>query len=181
MTYTHNATNNASVSASGAVAHGDIIELLDPVRRRYWLRRFLREYRGPSPEVTPAMYAGTNVRSFVCVIDGTEVGCLRINDKTWALPRLMPPFGPIWQAADAYVVPSWRGRGVLRKLMQHVVENADVHIAHVELESLNAHREFYRSFGFNSTLQIEAGEDVVMLRLASDKLAAALKRHQHLV
>lgn len=180
MHHLHNHPSNTAPSECRAVSDGSIIELLDPARRRYWVQRFLRSYSGPHPEISPAMYSGNNVRSFAYVVDGMEIGCLRINCKDWVYKGLNLDFGPIWQAADAYVVSKWRGRGVLRLLMQHVVDNADVHIVHVERNRALMHRDFYHSFGFNSVLQIETGDDAVMLRLASDRFAAALALHRRL-
>ncbi|MBN36589.1 MAG: hypothetical protein CMM46_17785 [Rhodospirillaceae bacterium] len=93
----------------------DIVEIESLAEKRKWQKRFAKAYTLGEVRISDQTF-GDNVRFFVAVKDGNELGFIRINDKTNQFD--IDDDTQVWNAADAYVKPAYRSKGVLKELLK---------------------------------------------------------------
>jgi GNAT superfamily N-acetyltransferase len=123
-----------------------ISEIHDLRARRRWHERFRRAYDGECAPFNLSMISG-NVRFFVASKDGKEVGYIRIDDKSNIFAGIAN--APVWNIGEAYVKPGYRSKGVLRALIQYVVEHCNVEMLHIDIDRYVENAAYYRALGFN--------------------------------
>ena len=80
--------------------------------KRKWQSRFEKAYNRYELRRSDEIF-GERVRFLVAKENGKELGFIRINNKTSFFKDKIE--GAVWNAADAYVKPPYRGKGVLKK------------------------------------------------------------------
>jgi GNAT superfamily N-acetyltransferase len=124
----------------------EITKLADKTK---WMSEFKRNYNGKVVSFDSKIY-GIGCRYFVAVLDGKEVGFIRISDYTKIWSNCYD--GIIWNASDAYVKTQYRNQHVLRRLLTHVIDHCYVKSAFIEFERFIANYSYYRTLGFTNYL-----------------------------
>jgi len=125
----------------------NITEIYKLAEKQKWMDRFLKSYSGSSRAINDDFY-GTNARFFLATNADTSLGFVRINNKSSFFNNECP--FQVWNLADGYVKPPYRSSGVLKKLIEYVVEECEVHMMHIETNRFLKHRQYYQSLGFNN-------------------------------
>lgn len=113
--------------------------------KRKWQSRFEKAYNRYELRRSDEIF-GERVRFFVAKENGKELGFIRINNKTSFFKDKIE--GKVWNAADAYVKPPYRGKGVLKKMIEEVVSTHEVKMCCLVPELLSAHSAYYKRLGF---------------------------------
>jgi GNAT superfamily N-acetyltransferase len=133
----------------------NIVEIHKLAEKQMWMNRFLSAYSGVAQNDASSLY-GTNVRFFLAKEGDALLGFVRINDKATLFEKELP--FKVWNLADGYVKPPYRGKGVLNKLIDYVVKGCDVRMMNIETDRfLNNHR-YYQSLGFKNHYAVKNGE-----------------------
>jgi GNAT superfamily N-acetyltransferase len=124
----------------------EITKLADKAK---WMREFKRNYSGKVTTLDSKIY-GVGCRYFVAVLDGKEVGFIRITNYTELWSNCYDEI--VWNASDAYVKKNYRNQHVLRRLLKHVIDHCHVKSAFIEVERFVAYYSYYRTLGFTNFL-----------------------------
>lgn len=113
--------------------------------KQKWMRRFNADYDGDCIKTNDRMFAD-DVLFYIAVVDGKEVGFIRLNDKT----SFFEKFGGIdvWNITDAYVKPAYRHNGVLRQMIQQAVQNLKVKMIYLTTDRYVENLNYYQTLGF---------------------------------
>ena len=133
----------------------NITEIHKLAEKRKWMKRFLGAYSGTSRSDSGDLY-GTNVRFFLASNADTLLGFVRINDKSNFFNNECP--FPVWNLTDGYVKTPYRSNGVLKQLIEYIVEKCDVRMMYIETERYLKNRQYYQSLGFNNHYSVNNGE-----------------------
>jgi GNAT superfamily N-acetyltransferase len=99
-------------------------------------------------------------RFFVALENGAEMGYIRINEKSEGRG---PEYAGVWSISDGLVKKPYRSKGVFRALIQHVVDNFNVHMINIELDRALDCYDYYTSLGFRHFREV--GDDGVLINL----------------
>jgi len=147
----------------------NFIEIHQLADKKKWATRFMKQYKG---EINPNAYAyGTNSRYILAIENGKELGFVRINDKSYRFQMFTSV--PVWNITDAYVKPAYRHNGVLKALIQHVIENYNVRMIYMTTDRFINNLDYYRSLGF--TFYYAVKETEMMWAFQTDFKAIASK------
>ena len=133
----------------------NITEIDKLAEKQKWMDRFLSAYVGSTRCENDNFY-GTNVRFFLATNADTSLGFVRINDKTSFFKNECPFH--VWNLTDGYVKPPYRSSGVLKKLIEYVVKECEVHMMYIETNRFLNNRQYYQSLGFNNHYTVQNGE-----------------------
>lgn len=100
-----------------------IREITNIKEKRKWMEYFIKGYSGSLIGLQPEMF-GKTCKFFVASVDGKDAGFIRITNSTKTWSKYYNAEG--WNASDAYVKKPYRSKGVLRQLLEYVVENHNV-------------------------------------------------------
>lgn len=147
----------------------NFIEIHQLTEKKKWQNRFIKAYGAIDPN---ANMFGTNSRFILAIENGKELGFVRINDKSsfFSIHTSMP----VWNITDAYVKPAYRHKGVLKALIQHVIENYDVRMIYMTTDRFMDNLDYYRSLGF--TFYYTVKEEQMMWAFQTDFKAIAAMR-----
>lgn len=123
--------------------------------KQKWMNRFFKAYSGDTLGDRPQLY-GSNVRFFLLSDLKSEIGFVRINDKSDLFDYPCPL--QIWNLTDGYVKPPYRGSGVLKMLIEYVVKECEVRMMYIETDRFLKNRLYYQSLGFNNHYSVKNGE-----------------------
>lgn len=123
----------------------EITKLADKVN---WMKRFKLNYSG-KVTIDSKIY-GPGCRYFVAILEGKEVGFIRITNYTEMWAHVYD--GIVWSASDFYVKKQHRNQHVLRRLLKYVIDHCHVKSAFIEVESYAAHYSYYQTLGFTNIL-----------------------------
>ena len=132
-----------------------ITEIHKLAEKQKWLNRFLSSYSG-NTRGTNGDYYGNNVRFFLATKGEKSLGFVRINDKSSKFNNECP--FPVWNLTDGYVKLPYRSNGVLKQLIEYVVEECDVRMMYIETVRFLKNRRYYQSLGFNNHYTVGNGE-----------------------
>ena len=132
-----------------------IKEITNIKEKRKWMEHFTKSYSGSSIKLQPQML-GSRCRYFVASVDGTDVGFIRITNYTETWSKYYE--GEVWNASDAYVKKPYRSSGVLRQLLEYVIENCNVVLVRLETDRLNRLSSYYKGLGFTYSWSFDNGE-----------------------
>ena len=137
----------------------EISEILDFHQKRYWMRVYKDSYRGNRHEVgdsvitthlknlsDPQLY-GKTVRFIKAIIDGVDVGFIRINDKSDFFNNEQTPI-VVWNVTDGYIKPEYRNRSTLRKLIEFSIAKLNVKMCYMERQRYDVYKSYYESLNF---------------------------------
>lgn len=121
--------------------------MTDTREKTKWQKKFIRAY---SYNAVFHKNAVTNegVVFLKAHRKGRTIGFLRITDKS----NFFKTRGNerVFFAADAYVLPQWRGIGVLKSLLHEAIDNYQVHAVTLEPEVALLNWEYYHELGFRT-------------------------------
>ena len=120
----------------------EIVEIHELRRKRQWYERFRRDYDEQSRPFDKHKMVD-NSRFFVAKIGSIELGYIHIDDKSSYFDC------EVWNITEAYVKPKYRGNGILREMISHVVANFRVQMMHISWARYEAHLVYYQSLGFS--------------------------------
>ena len=123
----------------------EIVELHHLSEKRKWMKRFAKAYKHGEVKDHPEVY-GDRVRFFVAKEGSSDLGFIRINNKTRNF-RTKLDF-EVWNAADAFVKPVYRSKGVLKDLLLFVMANANVKMCTLDPIVLSENESYYKNLGF---------------------------------
>lgn len=132
-----------------------IREITNIKEKRKWMEYFIKAYSGPLLRLHPDML-GKFCRFFVASIDGKDAGFIRITNCTNDWSKYYS--GEAWNAADAYVKKSYRSNGVLRQLLEYVVDHCNVVSVRMKTERLERYSRYYAALGFTNAWTICDGD-----------------------
>ena len=154
----------------------EMVQIKKLSEQRKWMKRFAKGYDGSLLPITNDAFNPKIVKFFVAKEGNKELGFIRINDKS-------PNFNPtdeVWCVQDAYVKPVYRGKGVLKAMLQFVMDVEAVGMCHLAPEVLLKNYPYYKGLGFSTTSKSPTGlvymmtDEVRRLREARiEKLEAA--------
>ena len=136
-----------------------IKEITNVREKRKWLELFCKGYTGGKRRLEPQMF-GNICRYFVACIDGKEAGYIRISNVTFCYPKYYG--GEVWSATDAYVKSAYRGKAVLREMIQYVMTNCKVKEARLEIKRAIEYEVYYKSLGF-VCVQTRQNDDICVI------------------
>lgn len=113
------------------------------------MKRFSKAYKHGEVKDRPEVY-GDRVRFFVSKEGSSDLGFIRINNKTQYF-RAKLDF-EIWNAADAFVKPVYRSKGVLKDLLLFVMANANVKTCTLDPIVLSQNEGYYKNLGFTKAV-----------------------------
>ena len=113
--------------------------------KRKWQNWFEKAYNRYELRRSDEIF-GERVRFLVAKENGKELGFIRINNKTAFFKDKIE--GAVWNAADAYVKPPYRGKGVLKKMIEEVIAKHEVKMCCLVPELFSAHSAYYKRLGF---------------------------------
>ena len=119
------------------------------------MNRFLKSYSGSYRAINDDFY-GSSIRFFLATNADTSLGFVRINNKSSFFKNECP--FQVWNLTDGYVKPPYRSSGVLKKLIEYVVEECEVHMMYIETDRFLKNRQYYQSLGFNNHYTVKNGE-----------------------
>lgn len=125
----------------------NISEIHKRAEKQKWMKRFINAYSGEVSNDSTDYY-GVNVRFFIALTSKSELGFARINDKSNFFSTSCP--FKVWSLTDAYVKPPYRRSGVLRKLIEHLVNECDVRMIYIETARFLKNLSYYQSLGFTN-------------------------------
>ena len=147
-----------------------IREITNIKEKRKWMEYFYKSYSGSLIELDPKMFGGY-CKFFVASVDGKDAGFIRITNWTGAWSRYY--YDEVWNASDAYVKKPYRSSGLLRQLLEYVIENCNVVSVHLGTERLKHYGLYYHSLGFTYGWQIYNSD---MSIVVMDKLKEAAEK-----
>lgn len=151
-----------------------IRELTNVKEKRKWVEYFKKGYSGKvSDAIYPDMFGGL-VRFFVASIDGKDAGFIRITNYTNTWNKYYD--GEVWNASDAYVKKPYRGKAVLRQLLEYVIDNCNVMSMLIETDRLQCYSYYYRALGFDYAWTF--GDESMCMAVTGRLEAAAIKRNE---
>lgn len=112
--------------------------------KRKWQSRFEKAY-SYELRLSDEIF-GEGARFFVAKENGKELGFIRINNKTSFFKDKIE--GEVWNAADAYVKPPYRQKGVLKSMLINVIAYNHVRMCCLVPELFASHIAYYRELGF---------------------------------
>jgi hypothetical protein len=127
----------------------EIKEITKIAEKTKWIKRFKHHYSGNLTVIDSKIY-GTGCRYLVAVLDGEEVGFIRITNYTEIWSKWYDNI--VWNASDAFVKKQYRNQHVLRRLLKHVINHCHVKSAFIEVERYVAYHSYYRSLGLTNLL-----------------------------
>jgi len=127
----------------------EIVELHDLSEKRKWMKRFAKAYKNGEVKDRPEVYSD-RVRFFVAKEGSSDLGFIRINNKTQNF-RAKLDF-EIWNAADAFVKPVYRSKGVLKDLLLFVMANAHVKMCTLDPVVLSESESYYKNLRFTKAV-----------------------------
>jgi GNAT superfamily N-acetyltransferase len=139
--------------SSSAELNVSVVEVFDLKEKRKWMELFRKNYSGGLMQLNPMMFSEKYCRFFVAIVEGKQVGFIRITNKTDAYKDFYED--EVWCASDAYIKKPYRGNGVLRRLIQEVVSKHKVKVARLETERLERCLYYYTSLGFIYGWQVQ--------------------------
>jgi GNAT superfamily N-acetyltransferase len=143
----------------------EITKLYDKVN---WIKRFKLNYSG-KVTIDSKIY-GSGCRYFVAILDGKEVGFIRITNYTEMWAHVYN--GIVWSASDAYVKKQYRNQHVLRRLLKYVIDHCHVKSAFIEVELYAAYYSYYRTLGFTNLLY---GRDDWLVHIVQNDVFESVK------
>ena len=132
-----------------------IKEITNIKEKRKWMEHFSKSYSGSLIKLQPQML-GNTCRFFVATIEGKDAGFLRITNYTGTWSKYYE--GEVWNASDAYVKKPYRNIGVLRHLLEFVIDNCNVVSVRLETDRLNRFSSYYKGLGFTYAWSFDNGE-----------------------
>jgi GNAT superfamily N-acetyltransferase len=120
--------------------------------KRKWMKRFFRDYSGEYKKENPNMYLKT-VKFVIVVSEDKELGFARINDKSGFFANQTSD--AVWNLTDAYVKPAYRGKGVLRELISHLIANYNVKMLYMETDRFHKNLFYYQTLGFTKYYTVQ--------------------------
>lgn len=139
--------NKARVEENHSDNNFSIEPMTDTREKTKWQKKFIRAY---SYNAVFHKNAVTNegVVFLKAHRKGRTIGFLRITDKS----NFFKTRGNerVFFAADAYVLPQWRGIGVLKSLLHEAIDNYQVHAVTLEPEVALLNWEYYHELGFRT-------------------------------
>ena len=133
----------------------DLIEIHLLSEKRKWQSRFAKAHKRYELRTSDEIF-GDRVKFFVARDNRKELGFIRINNKTGNFKDKVDY--EIWNAADAYVKPAYRNKGVLKGMLQDVISNHNVKMCCLVPELFTKHQSYYRELGFvKATKGISSG------------------------
>jgi GNAT superfamily N-acetyltransferase len=130
-------------------------EITNIKEKRKWMEYFTKGYSGSLIGLQPQMF-GEICRFYVASVDGKDAGFIRITNYTETWSKYYE--SEVWNASDAYVKKPYRSSGVLRKLLEYVIENCNVVSVRLETERLNRYSRYYKTLGFTYAWSFDNGE-----------------------
>jgi hypothetical protein len=133
-------------------------EILAFHKKEACMRMFLKSYLGHVEEVPEAVFGPSS--KFFCAYDGdTEVGFIRITNYT---DEGYAPNGfSLWSASDAHVRQQHRGQGILKNMLQYVIDNHSVQMLLIKQATFYANKSYYESMDFCNTRRSFEDPDLI--------------------
>ncbi len=131
-----------------------LVEIEKLAEKQKWQRRFYDAYDGELKEWSDMLF-GANVKFYVAVEDGKELGFIRINDKAFCFKGFTDD--EVWNLTDAYVKPAYRSKGVLREMIFQAVCALKVKMLFIETERFIACGAYYFGLGFTYYYTVQDG------------------------
>lgn len=147
-----------------------LVEIVKLADKQKWQRRFYDAYDGEMREWSDKLF-GTNVKFYVAVEDGKELGFIRINDKVFNFKGFTDE--EVWNLTDAYVKPAYRSKGVLREMIAQAVRDLKVKMLYIQTERFDACRAYYFGLGFTYYYTVQQGGMVWAFQGSFEKVAVA--------
>jgi hypothetical protein len=111
------------------------------------MNRFRQAYSSGVLPLNSAIF-GELVRFFAAVVDGTEVGHIRICNYSSSFEGKSND--EVWSMSEAYVKPAHRHKGVLHDMITLAVRDHKVKMLYIEPQRLVRFSSYYRALGFSS-------------------------------
>jgi hypothetical protein len=122
--------------------------------KQKWMRRFFNSYSGEVRNENEKMYAN-GVRFVLALSGNKELGFARVNDKSNYFTGFTNE--PVWNLTDAYIKPAYRGNGVLRQLIMHVIDNYNVKMLLMDADRFEENLLYYEILGFTEYYTVRDG------------------------
>ena len=132
----------------------NIREITSITEKKKWMNAFFKHYSGQKIAINPYML-GKISRFFVSSIKGKDIGFIRITNYTEHYKKFSNE--EVWNASDAYVKGPYRGRLVLRSLLEFVIRNCNVKMVRLETSRHIKNCHYYTSLGFNFSRRVGDG------------------------
>lgn len=120
----------------------EMVEIHNLRRQRQWYERFQSDYDEGSRPFDKRLMVD-NARFFVAKIGSVELGYIHIDDKSSYFDC------EVWNITAAYIKPKYRGKGILREMINYVVSNCRVQMMHISWQRYETHLVYYQSLGFS--------------------------------
>lgn len=112
-----------------------------------WFDQFRKGYSGGcSKKMSSRCFNESFSRFLVATENGKEMGFIRIVSAD----DIGPGFNGVWELAEAYVKPPYRGNGVLRELLIHSIDFYNVKMVNLTEDRFSNNYSYYHSLGFTS-------------------------------
>lgn len=129
----------------------EFVEVESLSQKRKWYERFCKDYDELSRPFDKRIIVD-DARFFVAKVSNRELGYIRIDDKSSYFDC------EVWNITEAFIKPMYRGNGILREMINHVVKHCRVQMMHISSTRYAAHRVYYQSLGFSGECSgFEAG------------------------
>lgn len=130
----------------------EIVQIRKLSEQRKWMKKFAKGYDGEL-NITKYVFDPKIVKFFVAKAGNKDLGFIRINDKS----RNFNSTDEVWAAQDAYVKPVYRGKGVLKAMLQFVMDNEAVGMCHLDPVVLLKNYAYYKDLGFSTAIKQSTG------------------------
>jgi GNAT superfamily N-acetyltransferase len=141
----------------------DVREITKFPEKQKWMKSFIRNYSGAKNPLNSAIF-GERCKYFVGSIGDKDVGFIRITNYTKLFKEHYNE--PVWNASDAFVKHSYRGKSVLRQLLEYVIKNCNVKMLRLETDRLIRNYQYYSSLGF--TYSQKTGDGSLCISVTED-------------
>lgn len=122
----------------------EIVKLAEKMK---WMRRFVQAYSGGALPLNSVIF-GELVKFFAAVVDGKEVGHIRICDYSKSFEG--ETNDEVWSMSEAYVKPPYRHNGVLQEMISLAVRDHKVKMLYIEPQRFVRFSAYYRALGFST-------------------------------
>lgn len=123
--------------------------------KKKWMDRFRRAYSGELKPETDKFYTD-NVSFLVAQEENRELGFVRITDKTYRFNQFTSK--SVWSLTDGYIKPSYRNKGVLKKLIRYSIDHHNVRAMYIETTRFRLNQSYYFDLGFTKFYTVSDGQ-----------------------
>ena len=137
----------------------ELVEIHERSEKEKWQSLFINDPMVKTQyetQIGDGVFDDSIVRFLVAKENDEEIGYIRINNKSKFFEKDNLDY-EIWNAADAYVKPEHRSKGILKKMLIDVIANHQVKMTCLDGELFLRNKDYYSKLGFTKITKGKGG------------------------